>query len=461
MFDSGAEETPARWPVDHTIWHRVIDADAYGWMLVDAEGVIRYHNDAVAELLGRVGYGALGTSMFDHVASSDVEAALEAVDELSNADESEMLLVGLPMVFRVLHADGSVVPIEVGAESFLDVPGVEAIRLRIRDYRPDACLHAYLEALAEGARFPHLLKAAVRLADATLVGGTTAILHDWDGETYRSVVTDRLPEELTRGIIEADAVDPPWVASRDGDAHIVSCADLGGRLAEQAVAAGLKSCWVEPLTIAEDAVPSAALVIFRPWSQRPLVGHLAAARRLRSTIALAFLAQRARERLMSAATSDSLTGLDNRSAAFDQLERLVASGPTAVLFVDLDGFKAINDSRGHGIGDGVLVEVADMLREAVEPGAVAARIGGDEFLVIVPDAPPVAELTALAEQVLTALCRSIPIDGTRVELGATIGVARFPEHGATPDELVEAADRALYRAKRLGGRSWAVAYADG
>jgi diguanylate cyclase (GGDEF)-like protein/PAS domain S-box-containing protein len=461
MPDGPAEEPPVPpWTPDPGLWRRLIDDDAYGWMLVDAEGVLRYYNRAIADLLGRMGDAAIGTSIFDHVAAEDLESALAALVELSSAD-TEMTTVGLPMVFRVHHADGTVIPVEVGAQNYLDDPGGDLVRIRVRDFGRDDCLHAYLEQLAVGADVPDILHAAVRLADATLIGGAAAIVHDWTGETYRSWVTATVPAEVVDAARRAALQGLPWVASRDGAAHIVSFDDLDGDFGQAATRAGFGSCWAEPITIADDPAPSASLVIFRPWKHRPLVGHLAAARRLRSTLALAFLAQRARERLMQAATTDPLTGLDNRSAAFDCLEEQLQVGPTGVLFVDLDGFKAVNDSRGHGVGDDVLVEVAKALRGCIEPGSVAARIGGDEFLVVVPEGPSVDELTGLAEVVLEALCQPMATDGEPVELGATVGVARFPDHGATPDDLVEAADRALYRAKRAGGRGWAVAYHEG
>jgi diguanylate cyclase (GGDEF)-like protein len=460
MVDGGAEDgAGGRWPVGHPVWKLVVDDDVYGWLLIDGEGIVRYYNDGIAALLGRPHGGAVGTSLFDHVHPDDVAIALEAMAELAGP-ENEMALVGLPMVFRALHADGSEVPVEVGAAAYLEIPGIEAVRLRVRPYGRDEALHDYLEALASGAVPQLLFQAAVRLADATLTGGTTAILHDWDGKQYRTWVTDRLPATLVAAAQDADGEGLPWLRCRDGEPHIVAAADLEDPLAAAAVAAGFQSAWAEPLTIAGEEHPSAALVIFRPWSQPPLVGHMAAARRLRSTLALAFLAQRARDRMLVAATSDSLTGLANRSSAFDLLEAALGTGPTAVLYVDLDGFKAVNDSRGHGAGDAVLEEVAKALAEAAAP-ATAARIGGDEFLVIVADAPPLAELAEMADDLLAALCRALPIDGGVLEVRATIGVARYPEHGDTPDDLVEAADRALYRAKRAGGAGWAIAYGDG
>lgn len=454
---AGGDAVP--WTAPEGIWSRVIDDDAFGWLLVDATGVIRYYNESVATLLGRTGDGALNTSIFDHVDSADLDMALEALAELS-ASDIEMATVGLPMVFNVRHADGSVLPIEVGAQSYLDDPDKRLVRLRVRDYKREHRLHAYLEKLAEGAEIPELLHAAVQLADATLTGGATVLAHDWDGDRYRSWVSDSLPADLVDAM-EATAGDAlPWRAARDGQHHIVGCEDLGGAIGAAAVAAGYRSCWAEPVTIAGDDAPTASLVIFRPWGQPPLVGHVAAAQRLRSTLALAFLAQRTRDRLMLAATSDPLTGIDNRSAAFDRIETELRCGPTGVLYVDLDGFKAVNDSRGHGAGDAVLVEVGQILRSCVEPSCTTARIGGDEFLIVVPGAPTLEELTKLADQVVASLCRPFAVDGRSVEVGATVGVARYPDHAADPDGLVEAADKALYRAKRAGGRGWAVAYTD-
>jgi diguanylate cyclase (GGDEF)-like protein/PAS domain S-box-containing protein len=453
---AGSNPGASGWEPTASLWKGLVDDDAYGWILVDEEGVLRYYNQAIAKLLGRVGDGAIGTSIFDHVNADDLDAALAALTELSDSDV-EMATVGLPMVFHVLHADGTVMPVEVGAQPYLDESD-HLIRLRVRDFERDHRLHTYLEALAAVAALPDLLHAAVRLADATLSGGATAIAHGWDGQAYASWVTDTVPPEVIAAAGGRAGPDAPWVRCRDGESHIVPVDALEGEVADAASAAGYLSCWAEPLTIADDDSPTASLVIFRPWRHRPLVGHLAAARRLRSTLALAFLAQRARDRLTSAARTDALTGLDNRSVAFDCLEAEVANGPTGVLYVDLDGFKAINDSNGHGVGDVLLAEVARVLRGAIGDGEVVARIGGDEFLVVVPDDPSVEQLTALADDIVKSLCQPMVANGLPVEIGATVGVARFPDHGHDPDAVVEAADRALYRAKRAGGRGWAVAY---
>jgi PAS domain S-box-containing protein len=266
MSEGAAEGPPAApWAPDPALWRRLIDEDAYGWMLVDREGVLRYYNKALADLLGRVGDAAIGTSIFDHVAAEDLEPALAALVELATS-EAEMNAVGLPMVFRVHHADGSMIPVEVGAQNYLDDPDGDVVRIRVRDFERDDRLHTYLEKLAVGADVPELLHAAVRLADATLVGGATAIVHDWNGETYSSWVSDSIPSEVVDAARRASLAGLPWVDARDGAAHIVSLDALDGELGLAARRAGFASCWAEPIVIADDPVPSATLVIFRPWA---------------------------------------------------------------------------------------------------------------------------------------------------------------------------------------------------
>jgi diguanylate cyclase (GGDEF)-like protein/PAS domain S-box-containing protein len=444
-------------------WKRLLDDDAYGWILLDSAGIIRYFNASVGEMLGWPEADAVGASVFDYVDPEDMEVALGALAELVVNQEQEMATVGVPMVFDVRRADGTTMPVEVGAGSYLDDEGEGFIRLRIRDARRDKALHDFLELLASVAPDHDLvIRAGSHLADMTLPGCWTAIAErDEHGDlrTLRSAILT--PEVLDA--VEAVATSPgtPWRSVTEDEAVVVLCDELPEPLRSAAMEAGFRSCWCEPVTVARESMPTPVLVIFRPWLHPPLVGHRAVARDLRATLGLAFLAHEARSRLVRAAESDPLTGLANRSVAFARLEVEVKDGPTGVLYVDLDGFKGINDSRGLGVGDDVLVAVAGELRVALGERAFATRIGGDEFLAIVAGAPSVVALTELADEVVERLSHPIETSSGTIELSATVGIARTPDHGTTPDEVVEAADRALYRAKRAGGRSWAVAYQDG
>jgi diguanylate cyclase len=150
------------------------------------------------------------------------------------------------------------------------------------------------------------------------------------------------------------------------------------------------------------------------------------------------------EQLRLQATHDALTGLANR-ALFD--ERLEAStGPAAVLLVDIDAFKAVNDTYGHHAGDAVLVAVADRLRRCVPPSATAARLGGDEFAVLLPGADAAAA-RLLADRFTAKLGEPVLVDGQPLRAGASVGVAAGTG-SATGVALLREADAAMYATKR-------------
>jgi diguanylate cyclase (GGDEF)-like protein len=155
------------------------------------------------------------------------------------------------------------------------------------------------------------------------------------------------------------------------------------------------------------------------------------------------------------ADRDALTGLANRKALRERLqERLAAAArtgaATAVLYVDLDRFKAVNDTLGHPIGDALLRKVAERFKSALRGGDVVARIGGDEFAVIQSDAPQPAAATALATRLVDLIGRAYAIEGHMLHIGASVGVAIAPGDGYEPDVLLKNADLALYRAKGEG-----------
>ena len=155
------------------------------------------------------------------------------------------------------------------------------------------------------------------------------------------------------------------------------------------------------------------------------------------------------------AERDALTGLANRKAFRDRLVERLASAArtgqaTAVLYVDLDRFKAVNDTLGHPVGDALLRKVAVRFESALRDGDVVARLGGDEFAVIQSDAPQPAAATALATRLVDLIGRAYAIDGHMLHIGASVGVAVAPSDGYEPDVVLKNADLALYRAKAEG-----------
>jgi len=153
---------------------------------------------------------------------------------------------------------------------------------------------------------------------------------------------------------------------------------------------------------------------------------------------------------------DSLTGLANRGLFRDRLTQALARAArtdkrVGVLFIDLDNFKTINDSFGHKIGDDVLRVVAEALRSAVRQTDTVARVGGDEFTVLVEPLDELADADLVAQKLLSAAQTTVTLQGAEVHLTASIGAAVFPDHGTNIDSLIESADSAMFLAKRRGG----------
>jgi diguanylate cyclase (GGDEF)-like protein len=156
---------------------------------------------------------------------------------------------------------------------------------------------------------------------------------------------------------------------------------------------------------------------------------------------------------------DAVTGLPNRAFFRDQMEHSLAGiakrkHACAVLFIDLDQFKQVNDTMGHPFGDSLLCAVADRLRGIVRDTDIVARFGGDEFVILQYPVKHPTEAATLAQQVVEVIGRSFEIEGNQVLIGASVGIAVAPQDGIDADLLLKNADMALYRAKSEGRGAW-------
>lgn len=158
---------------------------------------------------------------------------------------------------------------------------------------------------------------------------------------------------------------------------------------------------------------------------------------------------------------DPLTGLANRAAATEWLKLAIRRlerqpGLIAVLFVDLDGFKLVNDTRGHDFGDRVLCAAATRLLDSVRAMDAVARFGGDEFVILIEYAVTIPDVAEVARRVVQALEPPLEIAGVELKVGASVGVATSASPGASPESLLREADLAMYQSKARGGGCYSL-----
>ena len=169
-------------------------------------------------------------------------------------------------------------------------------------------------------------------------------------------------------------------------------------------------------------------------------------------------------RLRYEATHDALTGLPNRTFFFERLEKALGAGEGqrfGLCYLDLDGFKTINDSLGHAAGDRLLVEVADRLQScATAPGEMVARLGGDEFVALTTGPDTQHEVDELAGRIMNALLAPISVDGRELTVRGSIGIVEGPAGERSPAEVLRSADITMYRAKSAGGNRFELADAE-
>lgn len=168
-----------------------------------------------------------------------------------------------------------------------------------------------------------------------------------------------------------------------------------------------------------------------------------------------------REMLEELALHDPLTGLANRRLLVDRMSVAVAQArrsktTMAVMFLDLDGFKDVNDTLGHGAGDSVLKGVASRLTSTVREEDTVARLGGDEFVITLPHIRGTADAAGMAAKIIDAVSQPYDIDGRAVRMTTSVGIGIYPNDGKDAEALMNSADTALYEAKRTGKNTYRI-----
>ncbi|MGY6499503.1 MAG: putative bifunctional diguanylate cyclase/phosphodiesterase [Acidimicrobiales bacterium] len=414
-------ERPIGW------WKAVVERSSDVLVALDRGGVIRYLSPSGARIFGWLEEDIVGTIGFQHVHPDDVDRIQMVLQRgLSGAP------TGPYPTFRLRHASGAWCHVEARATNLLDDEHISAFIVSFRDVTDR--IEAEQAVAERDERYRQIVEASPEAIlihqDGVVVHANPAALRMLGAEDRQSVLglepTSLLeidPEESTK-LSGRSAVHSLPVTTADRRLYRLDGSVLDVELTS------IPTVW--------DGF-AAVQVIARDVTER----------------------RQADMTLLHLATHDPLTGLPNRSLLDDRLHHASARAqrthrPFAVLFLDLDRFKIVNDSHGHEVGDKMLRQVAARLVDAVRPGDTVARLGGDEFVIVVEDLLVTDTVDLVVERVQTAFGESFVVDGREFNVGASIGVLVTAE-GGDPRALLRDADAAMYTAKTQG-RSKAVRF---
>jgi diguanylate cyclase (GGDEF)-like protein/PAS domain S-box-containing protein len=421
--------------------------------LIDANGIVRWIGRSVERFFGYAPETLVGKTLDHLIAPESRQSASQAFANIDDVHQpTPWGGVGFPVDVR--RDDGSVVTCELAALT-RHRSGLPWYVIVIRQAGYERALDQTVEAMASGASLTEMLPRVVAAIEHMLPRTGVTLGHDWTGRQF----------ELSSGAtgLLVDEVDSPWAEALErGQDIFVDLAGLPGPVAERAAIEGYAGCWVHPVPVAEGALPRSAIILWPTHPGTPTVFTWRTVRRAGQLLRLTLQWDEGRRILEFAATHDALTGVVNRRVVRQRLEALADAtangtrGHTAVLYIDLDHFKPVNDELGHQVGDRVLAEVAERLRSALRPGDTVARVGGDEFVVLCERLGRHQDAERVASRLLDVIHRPI-VAGDHIQqdvsLGASIGVAgmRYAEAG---EALLGRAEAAMRAAKSSGRGRW-------
>ena len=445
-----------------------VDASPDVLLVIDSGGILRWASPSL-RVLGYDPTEHLGIQVLDHVHPDDVGYALGMLEEAVRRPGDHA-----PPVFRVMHGDGRVVEVEAVVANVTACDGFDGLFLSLRVIANRGVLPGRRRGLER-----LLQEIAARCAGA--VGDDVASVTDWalaqlgGFHGAASVVLARAEggrgemridhEWVAPGAVSALAIHPEislaelqWghqTPPESGFAIISDVDDvrLGATASRDMLRAlGIRAAVDVAIVDSEATIGLLSLRFAHPadaiaWDD----GNASLVRTAGDLLCLSVARQRAEERLARLALHDPLTGLANRTQLASAIRLALGrrdrrSGQPALLYCDLDGFKAVNDQFGHAAGDRTLVSVARALTAVVPKGDLIARVGGDEFVVLCGEQQGPGEAIEVAERIRGAVEALRDEDGVPVPLSASVGVA-MSEPDDDEDTLLRRADRAMYTRK--------------
>jgi diguanylate cyclase (GGDEF)-like protein/PAS domain S-box-containing protein len=385
--------------------------------VIDPSGTLKYASPASEAMLGYGTGELIGASAFDLVHPVDQVGALEGFASTLSSSDSR----ALPLLVRLRHASGSWLATEIIGTNHLADPEIAGMVLNIRDVSASMRTEDALRDSEERYRLiVELAREGICMVDAA---GTTTFANHALADLLGTTVSEMLGGSLFDFIDEAERFEARARIVGAGDQPRDE-QDLRLLTVDRRVVWARMRC----STVRQhDGTYHGAIMFVTDVTERRAL----------------------EQRLAEEARRDPLTGVANRTQLFEVLSPILEDGGlTAALYVDLDGFKDVNDQFGHTLGDELLRSVASRVRGAIRTVDTLARVGGDEFVVICRDLEETEEAVAIGRRIREVLAQPFGLAVGSVRIDSSIGIA----FGRTPDSdgLLARADQALYRAKRKG-----------
>jgi diguanylate cyclase (GGDEF)-like protein/PAS domain S-box-containing protein len=449
--------------------HAVLQGSSDAVLVCDEDGVPSYASPAVREIFGIEPEDMIGSNHWSIVHPGDVEEAQRIVGGHGNGDAAGT------HQFRIRRPDGQWRIVDAAVTDMRDNPAVQGLLVNVRDVTNRFIMEdllaeqaGLLDSIARGAPLEITLQRITQMVEHVIGGAHCAVgVLEPDGairchaapNVAPAVVSflDELSPDSDLGRQLRTSVDEPLTFDFSGDRL--------GRAGEFFRGQGYEMARVCGIVAPGTGELLGSIEVFQARAAELSDVEADLLERAVNLSAIAIERRNFESTLQYQALYDPLTGLPNRTLLRTRIEdalsrsRRLGSG-VALLFLDLDRFKVINDSVGHELGDQLLAQFAERFQSTLRPGDTLARFGGDEFMIVCSRIPSVDSAVAIADRLMTELRVPITIDGSdggQVFMTASVGIAFTDDMTATAESLISEADVALYRAKNQG-RDQAVVF---